>query len=137
MVRALAQSPHSLDGYWRLNHALAEGKLPAKLREQIALVVAHTNQCEYSLAQHVAQANQLGLSAEEIRRSRRARTRDAKTNKALSFARELAARSRDASIQSLSEAGYDQAEIVEIVANVSLNVFENHFNDVPQLAVGS
>lgn len=58
MVRTMARSPHVVQGYGEFRRALAGGELTAKLREQIALIVAQANHCEYSLAQHAAQAEQ-------------------------------------------------------------------------------
>ncbi len=48
----------------------------------------------------------------------------------LQFAYALAARTGDSSAERLREAGFSQQEIVEIVAHVSLNMFENYFNMV-------
>ena len=135
MVRTMAQSPHSLEIYTQLNRALKEGKLSPKLRVQIALIVAQANGCEYSLVQHASRARQLGLSKEEIVASQCGRTADAKTNTALQFARNLVLRNADVAIMSLRESGFDNAEIVEIVAHVSLNSFENHFNDIAETSL--
>lgn len=44
---------------------------------------------------------------------------------------------RDCSTVELREAGYGDAEIVEIVAQVALNVFENYFNTVAQTELDS
>jgi AhpD family alkylhydroperoxidase len=53
MMKTMAQSPAALEGYLNLSGALANGVLDPQLREQIALTVAQTNRCEYSLAAHV------------------------------------------------------------------------------------
>ncbi len=55
-----------------------------------------------------------------------------KTTAALRFARDLIDRNGDCSTVELREAGYGDAEIVEIVAYVALNLFENYFNTVAQ-----
>lgn len=109
LIRTLAQSPHSLEGYLQLNRALSKSKLPPRLREQIALVVA--------------QPDFPGLH-----------THDPKTNAALRFARDFVIRIEPASIKTLHEAGFDHVEIVEIVACVSLHLFEKHFHEVTRTA---
>ncbi len=130
MLRTMAQSPGALEGYIQFKRALDSGVLSAKIREQIALAVAQTNLCEYSLAQHAHQAAQLGLTIEQILASREARSADGAINAVLRFARKLAAHGGDCSLVELRETGYSDAEIIEVIAHVALNVFENYLNDV-------
>jgi AhpD family alkylhydroperoxidase len=54
LMGTMAQSPAVLEGYLNFSGALGGGSLPAKLREQIALVVAETNGCAYCLSAHSA-----------------------------------------------------------------------------------
>src|SRR5436190_17830422 len=54
MMRAMANAPAVLDGYLRLSGALAEGTLPARTREQLALAVGEANGCAYCVAAHAA-----------------------------------------------------------------------------------
>ena len=132
MLKSLAQSPSALEGYLQFRRAVAGGKLDPKLRELIALAVAQANLCEYSLAHHTALGRKLGLTGDVILASREGRANDRKTDAALRFARDLVAESGDCSPGELRRAGYTDAEIVEIIALVSLNVFENYFNMVAQ-----
>ena len=129
MIRTMAQSPNALDGYLQFKRALAAGKLDPKLREQIALTVAQTNECEYSLMEHTRAAERLGLSDEEIVSSLGGHAATRKTAAALLFARYLA-RTGEAQATDLTGAGFTEAEIVEIVATVALNTFESYFNNV-------
>src|SRR5271170_5168772 len=89
MIKTMAQSPRTLEGYLRFSRALTCGPLEPKIREQIALAVAQMNRCDYSLAEHGARAGQLGLSNEEILANREARAEDEKTTTILKFARDL------------------------------------------------
>jgi AhpD family alkylhydroperoxidase len=130
MVQTLAHSPRAIEGYVHFNRTLAHGKLGSKFREQLALAVAQANQCEYSLSQHASMARRLGLSNNEILASREARGTDVKTRVALQFAQGLVTRSSGTDAEDLRGAGYTDAEIVEIVGQVALNVFENYFNAV-------
>jgi AhpD family alkylhydroperoxidase len=132
MIQTMAQSPRTLDGYLRFHRALAGGPIEAKIREQIALTVAQMNRCDYSLAEHAALAGHLGLTNEEILASREARAEDERTGAILKFARDLVVRSGKCSVVELREAGLDDAEIVDIIALVALNVFENWFNVAAQ-----
>lgn len=137
MFKTMAQSPFTLEGYLKFSRSLAAGSLTPELRERIALVVAQANHCDYSLARHASLAGRLGLCGNEIRAARESRGEDTRTTAALRFARDLISRSGDCSTVELREAGYGDGEIVEIVAQVALNVFENYFNTVAQTELDS
>lgn len=130
MIRTLAQSPRALEGYLDLQKALSGSRLSPAIREQIALAVAQANLCEYSLAEHAHRASQLGLKGDQILESREARAEDKKTDALLRFAHDLAARRGEFSLAELRENGCSDADIIEVIAYVALNVFENYFNDV-------
>jgi uncharacterized peroxidase-related enzyme len=133
MVKSMAQSPAALEGYLRLHNALAGGKLDPKFREQLALAIAQANCCEYSLAAHTTLAGKLGVTRDEIQESREARSTDRKTDAGLSFARDLVGSRGDCSLEDLRQlryAGYSDGEIVEIIANIALNIYTNYFNIV-------
>jgi AhpD family alkylhydroperoxidase len=130
MVKSMAQSPSVLEGYLQFSRALKGGKLDGEEREQIALAVAQANLCEYSLAYHTAIAKKLGLTNAQILESREGRATDRKFDAALRFAKDLVAENGDCSPEELQHAGFTDREIVEIVALVALNIFENYFNMV-------
>ena len=134
MIRTMARSPHVLEGYVQFKRALAAGKLNPRLREQIALAVAQTNECEYSLAEHTAAAERIGLTDDEIISSLGGHASDKKAAAALQFVRYLA-RTGEAEAADLKIAGFNEEEIAEIVGAVALNTFENHFNNVANTEV--
>jgi AhpD family alkylhydroperoxidase len=130
LLRTIARSPSALDGYLEFRRALRSGVLSATAGEQIALAVAQVNLCEYSLAEHAYFAAQLGLTREQIQASRDARATDWRTDAILRFVRDLAARKGQCSLVELRENDCSDAEIIEVLAHVALNVFENYVNDV-------
>jgi uncharacterized peroxidase-related enzyme len=130
MIESLAQSPSVLEGYLQFSRALKGSKLHQEEREQIALAVAQANLCEYSLAYHTALARKLGLTDDHILASREGRAADRKVDAALRFARHLVAENGDCSPAELQHVGFTDREIVEIVALIALNIFENYFNMV-------
>jgi AhpD family alkylhydroperoxidase len=132
MIKTLAQSPRALEGYLHFRKGLNGSTLSPAICEQIALVVAQTNLSEYSLAEHAHLAAQLGLKKDQILASREARATDKKTDAVLRFARDVAARKGEYPMAELRERGCSDAEIIEVVAHVALNVFENYLNDVAQ-----
>jgi uncharacterized peroxidase-related enzyme len=133
LLRTIGQSPAALAGYLGLNEALGGGNLSAKFREQIALVVAETNNCAYCLSAHTAIGQMVGLSQEELLDSRRAEASDNKSRAGLIFARRLvSARGRvsDGDLAQVRAAGFSDGEIAELIANVVINLYTNYFNHV-------
>jgi alkylhydroperoxidase family enzyme len=70
--------------------------------------------------------------------NRDARSGDAKADAALRFARTVLQKRghvSDADVQHVKSAGYTDADIVEIVQHVALNVWTNYVNSVAQTAI--
>ncbi len=133
VVAGLANSPAALEAYLKAQEALGNGSLGAKLREQIALVVAQTNGCEYCVSAHTAIGKMVGLDDRQALGARQAATGDAKTDAALRFARTLVERRgwvTDEDLAAVRAAGWSDGEITEIIANVVANFFTNYFNHV-------
>jgi len=133
IMRTMANSPAVLQAYLGFSEALAKGALSSKLREQIALTVGEVNGCTYCLAAHSAIGRSVGLSDESILDSRRSDSTNKKDRVALQFARRLVDNRGvvdDSEVSGLKEAGYNDGEIAEIVANVTHNIFTNYFNHV-------
>lgn len=139
LFRLVSNSPAALEGYLGLSGALAKGRLDARTRERIALAVAQINQCGYCLAAHTYLGKNLAkLDDAEIAANRQGVSHDAKADVAVRFAAKVAqARGQvgDADVAAVRAAGYDDAQIVEIVAHVALNVLTNYVNEVFQTEV--
>ena len=139
MFRVVANSPAALEGYLGLNGALAKGRLDAKTRERIALAVAETNGCGYCLAAHSYIGRNLAkLDDAEIAANRAGGSLDAKAKAAVRFAVQVVnerGHVGDAEVQAVKAAGYDDAEIIEIVLHVALNTLTNYVNEVAGTAV--
>jgi uncharacterized peroxidase-related enzyme len=133
MMCTMAHSPAVLEAYLNFNSALGGGSLPARLREQIALVVGEANGCRYCLSAHSALGRMVGLTQEEILDSRRGESSESKSRIALRFARKLVTergRVDDHELAQVRTAGFSDGDIAEIVANVALNLLTNYFNHV-------
>jgi len=131
LVRVLAQSPVTLKACLDFNKTLEHGLLTPKKREQIALLMAEVNRCRYSLSMHCDRSREMGLTEEEIESARKARAADPSTavllRFVLHFVLERGAVGAQA-FESLRTAGFSDAHIVEIIANMAQNIFENYFN---------
>ncbi len=131
MTRVMANSPAVLQSYAQFSGTMASAKLPAKIREQIALLTAENNDCTYCLSAHSALGKLAGLSQEQIDGARRLESSDPRTLAALEFAQsiiDLRGGVGEAEIRAVRAAGFSDAEVAEIVASVALNFFTNFFN---------
>jgi uncharacterized peroxidase-related enzyme len=138
MMRALANSPAALKAYVNFSEALGDGALDAKVREQIALTVGATNECEYCVSAHTAIGREAGLTEDDLAQAQEGTAADPKANAALNFARTVVLTKgevTDADVRRLKEAGYTEGEIAEIVAHVGMNIFTNYFNHVVQTKI--
>jgi len=131
--KTIAHSPAALQGYVRQSEALAGGVLPPALREQIALVAAGTNDCDYCASAHTLLGKHAGVKADEAAENLRGRATDPRAQTALAFAKAIVedrGRVSDSQLQALRSAGFTDAEVVEIIAHVALNIFTNYFNHI-------
>ena len=134
MFRLIGNSSATLEGYLGLNGALTKGKISAATRERIALAVASTNGCDYCNSAHTFLAKTFAkLDETELAANRAGSSSDAKAHAAVAFAVKVATNRGQVSaddISTVKAAGYSDAEVVEIVAHVALNVLTNYINEV-------
>ena len=139
LMKMVGNSPAALEGYLSLNGALAKGSLGAKTGERIALAIAEFNNCSYCLSAHTYLGKNVAkLDDAEIAANRIGKSNDAKADAAVRFASKVAqARGHvsDSDVRLIKEAGYDDAQIVEIVLHVALNTLTNYVNEVAQTEI--
>ena len=137
MFKAVSNSPAALKSMWGTFGALGAGSLSARLGEQIAVAVANRNRCGYCVAAHTALGKSAGASADDMASAQVGKSSDSKTQAALTFALKIVeerASVAQADVEAVRKAGFNDGEIVEIVAHVALNLFTNYVNvafDVP------
>jgi uncharacterized peroxidase-related enzyme len=136
LFRLVANSPAALEGYLGLSAALGKGALPAPTRERIALAIAEINGCAYCLSAHTYLGRTLAkLDDAEITANRNGASNDPKADAAVRFAAKVAiARGHvsDDELRAVRLAGYDDAQVIEIVLHVALNTWTNYVNEVAQ-----
>ncbi len=134
LFRVVSNSPAALRGFLDLSAALGKGALPAATRERIALAVAQVNGCGYCLAAHTYLGKNVArLDDAEIAFNRRGGSNDPKADAAVRFAVSIV-RERghvgDDAVRTVRLAGYDDAQIIEIVTHVALNTLTNYINEI-------
>ena len=132
LFRLVSNSPAALEGYVGMFGALGKGALPAPTRERIALAVAEINGCDYCLSAHTYLGKNLAkLDEAEINANRRGRSHDDKADAAVRFAVKVVqtrGHIADSDLDAVKAAGYDDAQVIEIVQHVALNTWTNYIN---------
>lgn len=139
MFRVVANSPAALTGYLQLNAASAQGGLDAATRERIALAVAELNGCGYCLSAHSFLGRTVArLDDTEIAANRSGASNDPKADAAVRFASAVVrqrGRVSNEQLQAVLSAGYNDAQVVDILLAVALNTFTNYVNEVAQTEI--
>jgi len=138
LVTTAAHSPAALGAMLSLFANVGKSSLGAKTGELIAITVAQSNGCGYCLAAHTAIGGSLGLSAAALGDARQAKSLDPRTAALLELAvaiNQSRGRVSDDTLADARAAGVTDAEIIEVVAHVALNVFTNYVNNVAETTV--
>ncbi len=133
LFRLIGISPAALAAFTSYQGALTQA-LDVRTRERIALAVAQVNGCDYCLSAHTYLALNLAkISPQEVAMNRKGTSSDPKANAAVAFAAKVAQERGhvgNSDIAAVRNAGFTDAQIVEIVALVAENTFTNLLNEV-------
>ncbi len=135
VVKQMANSPAALEAFLTSRDVLSKGSLDAQFIAMIGIALAETYSCEYLLAARIAMAKKAGMSDEEIKLAKQQSSKDPKKDQGLSFVRNVVVRHGEvlgSDVTELKTAGYSDGEIVEILAQVSLNMFVYYMIQVGQ-----
>lgn len=138
-----AVSPESLKGIWPvMNHILTQGRVGRRLKEMIFVAISALKTCHYCEAAHHAFCLNIGVSQAQIKslieNHTIAETDDAKEKTAIDFAVKLAKDSHAGSeqdMQNLKAVGFDEEEIMEIIAMSGMAVFYNHLANATKINI--
>ena len=137
-LKVIANSPDALRAFLGLHSIAGAGSLDPLTRERIALALAEQNACEYCVSAHSALGRKAGLDSAEMEANRIGTSQDAKAAIAVKFARSLAEHSGEvttAEIMEVRNAGYSEAEIVEIITHTGLNILSNIVGKASQVDI--
>jgi uncharacterized peroxidase-related enzyme len=138
LFRLMANSPAALNAYTGFQAALSK-TLDVKMRERIALAVAQVNGCDYCLSAHTYLGLNLAkITQEEITLNRKGVSGDPKADVAVRFAAQVAkdrGHVADTDIAAVRNAGFTDAQVVEIIALVAENSFTNYLNEVAKTEI--
>lgn len=132
MMTAFAASPIAFNAWAALRASLSKA-LDLKTRESISLAVSEVNGCNYCLGVHTFGAAHAKMSPEDIILARKGRANNPKTDAAVQFAKkviETRGQVGDDDVNAVRNAGYTDANIIEMVTLVSVYSLTNFFNNV-------
>ena len=133
-----AHSPAALGALVSLFTYSGRTSITAQRGEQIAIAIAQQNGCGYCLSAHTALGNLHGVDPAALAAARSATSSEPQTAALLTLAAAIN-QSRghidDATLDAARNAGLTEAQIVEVVFLVALNVFTNYLNSVAETTI--
>ncbi len=138
IVGVLAGAPATLRAYARFRSELRHGTLPVRTQQRIGLAVAEHQGSEYALATLQRTARDAGLGIDEVALAREFDSRDEGEAALLRYVRALLESDGSPPLhlhEEAREAGWDDEQVLEVVAHVALNSFANlvtRAGDVPK-----
>jgi uncharacterized peroxidase-related enzyme len=133
MMTIFAQSPIAFNAWANLLGALSKA-LDVKTRDSIGLAVSEVNGCNYCLTVHSYTAEHMAkLPGNEIMLARKGHATDPKRDAAIQFARKVIESRGNVSevdVKAVRDAGYTDANVIEIIALVAMYSLTNFLNNV-------
>lgn len=137
MFRVIANAPKVLEGYFAFSGVVGN-TLNGKAREQLAIALASSNDCGYCLSAHTALGRMAGVGADDLRSAQSGTVSDPKTQAMIDFALEVNrthGENMQSGVAAARDAGLSDEELLEIIANVALNIFTNAVNGVAETEI--
>lgn len=133
----LAGSPAALRAYARFRSELRHGRLSLATLERIALAVAAHHHSEQGIQMHSRAARAAGLAVDEVALARHFRSNDPREAALLSYLRALVVDGRPPMHlhEEAREAGWDDEQLLEAIAAVSLESFTAMVNVAGEVPV--
>ncbi|WNG16968.1 carboxymuconolactone decarboxylase family protein [Cystobacter fuscus] len=129
LYATIGHSPGALQSMLSWEEALSRGNtLSRREREQLSLHVSELNGCGYCISAHSAIGKSAGLSEQDIDAARVGAGVNARENAILALARRVVrtgGHGAGGELTRAREAGLTDAEVVDIIAAVSLRSFTN------------
>jgi uncharacterized peroxidase-related enzyme len=129
-----AHGPAALSAILAAEAVLARSMLSRRDQETIKLLLSSIAGCDYCVAAHSQLGKLAGLRPEELKQIRDGKpTGDAKRDALVRFVRKLAETSGtvgDADFAAIKQAGYSDAQLVDISLAFATTVFTNVFNRI-------
>ncbi|WNO07783.1 carboxymuconolactone decarboxylase family protein [Teredinibacter sp. KSP-S5-2] len=131
----LAESPAALKSYVTLSGLLEQGSLTPEQQQVVLLAVSVYNQCEFCVSAHSVIAKQFVKVDSKIVEALRNNTPlpDAKLEALAVFSRQVAEKRgwlAEEDIQSFIDAGFNKAQVLDVVLGVTLKTLSNYSSHI-------
>ena len=130
-----AESPAALRGALAIYEAFSMSSLSRGEQELVMLTVSEANDCEYCVAAHSFVAKRTAkvdpAVVDAVRR--RAPLADRRLDALVNFTREVVERRGmmpDAEVAAFLDAGYTQAQVIEVLLGVGMKTFNNYVDHI-------
>lgn len=135
----LAHSPTLLKSYAAVTQIFGESSFDAVEQQVVLLSVSFENECTYCVAAHSTVADMVKMDEATVEAIRAgAELPDPRHNALAAMTREIVA-SRgypgDATLQAFLGAGYDRAQVLDVIAGVGLKTMSNYTNHLAHTPV--
>jgi len=132
MLGVMAHAPAVLESYLDLTSRYDSSSLTPAERQIVLLAVSQYNACDYCLAAHSMIARKQGVSPQTVEAVREGRElADSKHEALRQFTLAMvrtSGRPSDAERQAFHDAGYSEAQILEVVLGIALKTLSNYTN---------
>lgn len=139
LFKALGNAPSGLKAYLGLAGALEDSELSAAEKEAAALALAEANSCDYCLAAHTKIGTGAGLSLDDTVSIRKGdATGNDRIDAIATLVRALHTKNGfldDGDLDAFKNAGFTDAQIVDVLVLYTLNTLTNYANHVNQTEV--
>lgn len=138
IFKGMATNPGVLKAFLNYVGGIKAGALTDAEHEIVQLVMAQENHCDYCTAAHTQSALRAGLKDNEIAGVRRGTVASVRYQALADFVRAVWKKNGfigDDELTACRGAGFDDAAVVEVIAEMSVAAFTNMFNHVNETVV--
>lgn len=130
----IAESPALLRGYWELSESAKLGKFPPVEQQVVQMTASWLNGCSYCMAAHTTLAEKGGVPRETLEALRHDRPlKEPKLEALRQFTKAVMkklGRADKKDVDAFLKAGYERAQVFEVVHNVALKLITNYVNHI-------
>lgn len=138
IFKGLATNAGVLKSFLGFVQGAKTGALTPAEHEIVELVAAEKRRCEYCTAAHTKIAESVGINEEQSLKIRQGTADDPRQQALIDFATALIDTNgyvSDEQLAAFKAAGYDDAAVIEVIAELAISYFTNLFNHVNETEV--
>lgn len=137
LMGAMAAVPGLVNSYFKVSKAVASGSLTPIEQQVVALTVSHSNQCSYCMAAHSGLARMAAIPDSELEALRTGRALEHPKLEALRLFTRTMVEKRghvsDAEIEAFLAAGFDAAQVLEVIVGIGMKTMSNYTNHIAHI----